>query len=293
MRWGGSKQRRAKDIVRIIPYDIEHYVEPFAGLCSVGRRLIAERPGMKSVLFSDMNADLIAWLEMIRGTHQDHGDFLDRLRDARSRLLPETDHEAEIRAEFEKSKDDWLFNGDPFAWFFLHLYAVGQYVSRHRANIASFDPAYFVHGLTCWTTEKASRWRTLLQRGTIRCGDALTLLRDLNEKADGSYCAYLDPPYIPPDRRFDLYQHELDDEQHRELAEILKVARFRFVLSMGDSPRCRDLYVCDKSFTSPFCTNPGFVCRSLYYTYTGHARKQVAGRGKVGKTNEWLIRNYD
>jgi len=288
MRWGGSKARKSKDLVGLIPHDIEHYFEPFCGYFCVFRRLITMSPHLQSFHLNDINSDLIAWIHSIRD-----GDFVERLREVRDRLLPELDHEDEIRAEFEASKHRWIIEEDTFAWFLLHVYAVGQYVSRNRSNIASFDPGYFNHGLQCETVEKALSFRRMLKRATVTNEDALSLLRDLNKKADASHFVYLDPPYIPADRDYGLYQHEMTDDEQVELAEILKQAKFRFMLSMGDSPGARDLYIHDQGFQSPFRKDKGFRARQMLYSYTGHARKQVQGRGKSGKTSEWVIMNYD
>ncbi len=278
MRWGGSKARKAPTIVAKIPHDIRHYIEPFCGYCCVYRRVMAVFPHLASYTVRDKNADLIAWLRSVAD-----GSHIVKLAEARKRLLPELAHADEIREEFELSKGRWLFEGDTFAWFFLHCYAVGQYVSRNRSNIGSFDPGYFNHGLKCETIPKAERFQRQLQRTTVECGDAVRYLRDLNKRANKGWFAYLDPPYIPADKSFDLYQEDFTVDEHRDLCKVLKRARFRFLLSIGDSPPAREIYL----------NGNGFLVRPMLYLYGGHAHKQwIQGRGHRFKTKEWLVGNF-
>lgn len=273
MRYAGSKQTQAKHIVRLIPHDVDHYVEPFAGLFSVYRKLLVGR-SLKSAIINDVDPDWYAWAMMVRGDNQDHGDFIERLADCRDRFLPELDHEDEIRAEFEACKGRWIFDGDPFAWFFLRVYALGQYVDRNRNDLAFFDPKYFTHGLACWSLERAQQWRAALQAATVSNDDAFGLLRGLGSE----HFAYIDPPYYPFCRKYGLYPHELTEDQHYELSGIFRQARFRFLLSMGDNPPARDLY----------CL-PEYTKRLFHYSYCGACRKSHSTKRRV---MEWINRNY-
>ena len=269
MRYSVSKQTQAKHIVRLIPHDVDHYVEPFAGIFSVYRKLVQGR-SLKSAIINDVDPDWYAWAMMVRGNNQDHGDFLDRLQNCLNRFLPERDHEDEIRAEFADCKRRWINEGDPFAWFFLRVYAHGQYVDRNRNDLACFDPSYLANGLACWSIEKAQRWRAALQSATVTNEDAFGLLRRLN----ADQFVYADPPYYPHCRKYDLYPHELTEDQHHELSSILQQARFRFLLSMGDNPPARDLYCLPEYTKRQYCG----ACRK------SHSNKRVV--------MEWINRNY-
>ena len=67
MRYAGSKALRAPDILAAIPDDVEHYVEPFCGSFCVFQRIISQRPHLQSYILNDIDADLIAWIKMVRG----------------------------------------------------------------------------------------------------------------------------------------------------------------------------------------------------------------------------------
>lgn len=274
MQYAGNKQRRAKDIVRLIPHDVEHYVEPFAGIFSVFRCLLSDRDHIKTAIVNDLDADLYRWTMSLRGDNAEHGDFIERLADARDRFLPEYDHADEIRAEFEASKSRWIDDGDPFAWFFLRLYAVGQFVSRKRANIASFEPIYLNRGLARWTIANAQKWRAALQFATVTNRDALDLLRELGS----DHFAYIDPPYFPYFQKSWLYPCELTEDQHQELAGILRETDCRWLLSMGDNPPARELHC-----------HPSFTCRQIRRNVTGHCKRSWSNGREM---TEWLNRNY-
>lgn len=278
MRFCGSKWKLSAHIVRHIPPGVRHYVEPFAGTAAVFRRIMmTDWISFDSCWLNDACEDVHAWLRMIRGDDQEHGDFVDRLADVRKRFLPEKDHEDEIRDHFERCKVLYVGHDDPFAWFFLHLYAVGQYVFRpfQRANVASFDPAYLGSGVSTWTIAKAQLWRTCLLKAKLTCRDGLDVLANLPSSAD--QFVYVDPPYIlKGDSTFNMYTRELSLERHEELADILRHADFRWVLSIGDSPDSRRLYM-----TGDFNVLPRYCAQRSRH------RSNKAVKGK-----EWLIKNF-
>ena len=50
---------------------------------------------------------------------------------------------------------------------------------------------------------------------------------------------YLDPPYLGADVG---YQHNLSEQDHRDLAHALKKLHSKWLLTIGDSPLMRELY---------------------------------------------------
>lgn len=289
MRYGGSKWQRSKRIVSLIPPTAMHYYEPFCGIASVFRRIMQSGPTFHSYNINDLDSDVYRFPLMVRGDLQDHGNCIERLDATLCRFMPERDHEPELRQYFEECKVRWIEHDDPFAWFFLHLYAVGQYVFRpsRRPNIASFDPTYLRHGLACWTLEKARWWRTMFQQASLTNVDALALLEDLNATADHTHLVFLDPPYEPPHKAFHLYPHDFSEHEHRVMAGVLRESRFYFMLTMGNYPLTWELYLND----------PAFEMIPLRCTYCGHRRQQKDKRDNSRnvktrdrkKTKEWLI----
>lgn len=292
-KFPGSKQKLSKGIVPLFPHDAEHYYEPFLGLGYVFKRLMLTPNSYKTFHLSDVFRPLVNFHQAVKGDTT-FGDIFERLRDARQRLLPEAEHEAEIRAEFYKRRERLRYVDDPFDWMFVQFYAFGQYCGRFRKNIASFDPQYLRGGLQVMTLERLQQWRSMLQHAEVARRDALELLRELSKRPDAASClCYLDPPYIPPNgskHPMQMYQHELTVDQHRVLAEILKTATFRFVLSIGDGPLARELYVTDESFRTPFRSKNGFHAIRVVPANSGRRKNQDR---KLPGTPEWMVTNYD
>jgi site-specific DNA-adenine methylase len=293
VRYPGSKKKLSKRIVALFPPDAEHYYEPFLGLGYVFELLMLTPNNLKTFHLSDVFRPLVNFHRAVKGDTT-YGDIIERLREARQRLLPEAEHEPEIRAEFYKRRERLRHVDDPFDWMFVQSYAFGQYCGRFRKNIASFDPQYLGGGLKVMTLERLQQWRSMLQRAELARRDALELLRELSQRPDAASCfCYLDPSYIPPNgttHRMQMFQHELTVDQHRALAEILKAATFRFVLSIGDGPPARELYVTDESFRTPFRSINGFYAVRVVPANSGRRKNQ--GR-KLPGTPEWMVTNYD
>lgn len=255
MRYPGSKWKISRYVVPLIPYDAEYYHEPFLGLGYVFRRLRLEGRSFKAYYLSDLFEPLINYHLAVQGDTT-YGDIIERVAEAHSIFCPELANEQKIRAEFDECCYRLKFWNDPYDIAFVMSYANGQFVGRHRKSIASFHPRYFGGGIGSLTREKLLQWRRLLSNATIQGADAFTLLRDLNHRDDAyKHICYLDPPFLPRDlrgQRSRMYQHDfvgsVGFDQQRELLALLKAARFRFILSMGDSPFTRDWYLKDKRF---------------------------------------------
>jgi DNA adenine methylase len=73
-----------------------------------------------------------------------------------------------------------------------------------------------------------------LRRVEIRCMDAVDFIRELDSPETLFYC---DPPYVHGTREVtNAYQHEMTDEQHRELLYCLAGIEGKFLLSGYPNP---------------------------------------------------------
>lgn len=291
-RYPGSKWKLSRRIVPYIPHDAEHYFEPFLGLGYVFKRLMLADVHFATFRLSDLNRPLVNFHLAVQGD-KTYGDIFERVADAHQRMLPESEHEREICAEWYRCRERLRYGDDPYDWMFVMSYAVGQYCGRFRKNIASFYPGYLRGGIKIMTMHRLREWQRMLQRAEISCCDALALLRQVNQRDDAASCFfYLDPTYIAPNSKkgMDMYDHELTVAQHLELAAILKAARFRFILSIGDAPLARKLYIHDESFRSPFREVAGFYAVRVLPSNSGRRKNQDR---KLAGTPEWLVMNYD
>lgn len=176
-RYPGSKSHESRHIVNYIGDDVEHLVVPFLGTGAVWRRLIENGRMFATIQLNDLDESVYRFWESVQ-----NGSHVCDLEQARSRFCPERENEDDIMDEFERCKKRWLTSGDPFAWYFMRLYAVGQFVFKpcDRANIASFDRIYLGSGLD---SERPEKWETI-RSWMLRPGVELTNRDALDVVAD-------------------------------------------------------------------------------------------------------------
>lgn len=71
-----------------------------------------------------------------------------------------------------------------------------------------------------------------LKNAQIECVDAIKLLERYNSPDTLIYC---DPPYLQTLRKKNLYAHELSEDRHIEMLEILKQSKSKIILSGYDN----------------------------------------------------------
>ena len=276
-RLPGSKSHEAPHIVKYIGDDVEHLVVPFLGTGAVWRRLMANDRTFATIHLNDLDDSVFRFWESVQ-----NGCHVRDLERAKRRFCSERENEDEIMDEFERCKERWLTTGDPFAWYYMRLYALGQFVFKpcDRANIDSFDRMYLGYGLD---KEKPEKWETI-RSWMLRPGfkltnrDALDLVADLVGTAGSETLAYIDPPYPIADKRHKMYPEELTIAQHHQLCELLKAARFRWILSMPFSLLVHEIYLKHTGFDRLFLPTP----------HAGHLGRSTT------KTRdfEWIIKNF-
>ena len=276
-RLGGSKSHEAPHIVKYIGEDVEHLVVPFLGTGAVWRRLMENDRTFATIHLNDLDDSVFRFWESVQ-----NGRHVRDLERAKRRFCPERENEDEIMDEFERCKEQWLTTGNPFAWYFMRLYALGQFVFKpcDRANIASFDRMYLGYGLD---KEKPEKWETI-RSWMLRPGveltnrNALDIVAELLGTSGPDTVAYIDPPYPIADKRHKMYPEELTIAQHHQLCELLKAARFRWILSMPFSLLVHEIYLKHTGFDRVFLPTP----------HAGHLGRSTT------KTRdfEWIIKNF-
>ena len=252
--WVGGKRQLAKKIVSMIP---EHraYVEPFSGAAWVF--FVKPREASKAEILNDLNEDLISLLRVTR----------DRLAGFYCQAQFLLSSRAEFRDLLGRSRrGEWLDEVDrAVAFYYLLRNSYGcrgtvYYTDRHHPARYRLDK------------DLLEAVRERLRGVFIECRDFEVLINRCDDPQTFFYC---DPPYTVSSRG-GYYEHEFREEDHRRLAEVLRAAKGRFLLSYDDAPLIRELY---RDFT---------VEETKPVTYTLNTR-----RGKPTKrVSELLIRNY-
>ncbi len=220
LRYHGGKWRLAPWIISYFPSH-RVYVEPFSGAASV----LLRKPRSYAEVYNDLDGEIVNLFRVLRDPTQ--ARELIRL----VRLTPYA------RAEYELS---YIMSGDPIEQArrtllrsfggFSSVGATGRWRTGFRANVTR-----------TWSTP-ADDWTTLpmtlegvverLQGVVIENGHAIEVIHRYDNQAA---LFYVDPPYVY-DTRFirwigKAYKHEMTDEQHRELAVILRSITGYVVLS--------------------------------------------------------------
>jgi DNA adenine methylase len=224
VRYHGGKWRLAPWIIKHFP-NHRCYVEPFGG----GGSVLLRKPRSYAEIYNDLDGEIVNLFRMAR----DAGDDLRRLIE----LTPFS------RTEFRNS---YLPSGDPLEQARLTL--VRSFMG-FGSNAIGKNTGFRSNSTRSGTTPSHD-WRNYplafgaiierLQGVVIENNDATEVMRthDSHETLH-----YVDPPYVSSTRNEGRdYRHEMNDAQHRALADVLKALRGTVILSGYASDLYEDLY---------------------------------------------------
>jgi DNA adenine methylase len=220
--WSGGKGCfRAKLLPLLPPH--RAYVEPFGGGASV---LLAKPPSGTEV-YNDVDRGLYEFFQVVSSPVHFPMFW------ARIANLP---HSREL---YDECRDTWHACRDQMERVWRWYVVARQSFSGCFGG--SWGPSVCAcHGDQAQTTaswQSAIRLLPLihqrLQRVQIECCD----FRDCLKRYQGpGYLAYCDPPYVWSSRKSGRYNHDLDDNDHRDLVEILLAYDGAVVLSGYPNP---------------------------------------------------------
>jgi DNA adenine methylase len=230
LKWHGGKHYLAKHIIELIPRDITTYVEPFFG----GGSVLLQKPQAKhNEVINDIDGDLTNFWRHLADP---------QLFDELLRRLEATPLSEELWNEAKDRTDD-AYNF--FIWMRQSRQALGK------------DFGTLSHGRTrSGMNEQASAWLSAIDglpavhkrlRGVaILNQNALNVIKKL-DKGD-HVLFYLDPPYVHSSRTAkNCYTHEMADDEHKELLDLLSGLSSKFILS-GYHSELYDKYCQDNSW---------------------------------------------
>ncbi|WP_285905799.1 DNA adenine methylase [Pseudodesulfovibrio pelocollis] len=227
MRYHGGKWKLAPWIIQHFPAH-RIYVEPFGGAASV----LLQKPRVYAEVYNDLGDEVVNVFRVMR----DPGSAAELKRQIA--LTPFA--EVEFFAAYEPAADPVERARRTIIRSFMGFGSA----SSNSAYRTGFRGKSFRSG-----TSPANDWRNYpraldwfcerLQGVAIRNKPAAGLIPTLDRE---DVLFYVDPPYVRStrcqDSNGDVYAHEMDDEQHRELAGVLRAVKGKVVLS---GYRC-DLY---------------------------------------------------
>ncbi len=213
----GGKNRIAKQIIEIFP---EHttYVEAFAGGAQV---FFHKEPSAVEVL-NDLDGDIVNFFRICQRHHEELLRYLKFILVSRRWFALFESENPNALTDIQRAARFFYLQKNAFAGLILHR--------RYRYGVVgrpSFNPATLPKLL-----ENAHE---RLQRVQIECLPYPAILERFDRKTT---LFYLDPPYWGRN----LYRFNFTDEDFAKLAERLQKLRGKFILSLNDVPRIREIF---------------------------------------------------
>lgn len=227
VRYPGGKWRLASWIMSHFPSH-DCYVEPFAGAASV----LLQKPPVPYEVYNDLDGMVVNFFRVLR----ERPDELIRAIE----LTPWSREEFELAA---RPSEDPL---DQARRFYVRCYqghsgggnAKWRVGWRYQRRVSSNKPAV----LTWCETDHLWSIVARLKRVQIEHDEAANVIRHFDSPAT---LFYVDPPYAHSTRskwKGVMYQHEMSDEDHRSLAELLRSVSGLVAVSGYPSALYDDLY---------------------------------------------------
>lgn len=237
LRYHGGKWRLAPWIISHFP---QHrvYVEPYGGAASV----LLRKPRGKAEIYNDLDGEVVNLFQVVRDRGAELVQAIELTPYARDEFYTSFIHSKE---PIERARRMVLRS---FAGY-------GGNLTRQNRNGTTQRTGFRTYCGTGRGRSTCGDWRALpadlrkiierMQGVCIEHRDALQVMR---EHDSPSTLHYLDPPYVHDTRAWDAggthraYRFEMSDDQHRELAQLLRSLQGMVVLSGYQSPLYADLY---------------------------------------------------
>ena len=219
IKWTGSKRFQAEEIVKHFPRQINRYLEPFAGGCSVLWEVL-NTPDIKVKYYicSDVNPDLIAlWKEIKEHPYRITFDYKQLWQN-----LNNIQNEKERNACWYELRNDFNKHRDPSMFLFLNRTCYNGLIRYN--NTGEFNTSYHFSrkGVDPKTLQDVVfRWHKVLTEKNVIFNEE-NYIDVIAGYDDFMYC---DPPYSKSDT---MYYGKID---YDELFAYLDYIKCKWVLS--------------------------------------------------------------
>lgn len=256
LRYPGSKERLAKTIIPYIPIDsLTSYCEPFFGSGAIGLRILEKLNPDTPVWINDIDYGVSCLWYSVVYNPQELCEYIVRFR-------PSVDEFIKLReASLSETETDVVRCG--FGKLALHRISYSGLGSKSGSPLGGWNQTS-KYKIDCrWNPVNLCKdvWKlhSLLSKFS-----SLKITRgDYKPTIAPDYFYYLDPPYY--EQGNGLYQHGMSDDEHIELATILKSIDNKWVLSYDSHPFISDLY----------SSYPGYMLEASYTMTTKAHRHEL------------------
>jgi len=215
--WFGGKGNLAK---RILPYFPEHkiYVEPFGGGASL---LFAKEPSPVEV-YNDIDSGLVNFFRVLRDSEKFEKFY---------RLVSLTPYS---REEYYFCRDTWESCEDDieraYRWYVVARMSFSGRFGCDWSHAVTYTSRNMSGAVSKWLSiiDMLPEIHQRIMRVQIEHKDFRDILVDYDTPDTLFYC---DPPYVHSTRKAGGYKHEMTDDEHKELVELLLKLKGKVILS--------------------------------------------------------------
>lgn len=214
LKYPGAKNRLATWIVSHIPPH-KVYCEPFLGSGAV---FLNKEPAYNEIL-NDIDDDIYNFFKVVREQPEEFCRLIEATPYSRTEYTTVYVESEEEALSIERARR--------FAVKCWQGFGCGnKYKNGYRRGIGATSP----NPAKAWARfpETMQLAAERLKNAQIEHKDALELIKDMYGK---DTFIYIDPPYLQDTRKKYLYNHEMTDEQHAELLQIVKESDCKIMIS--------------------------------------------------------------
>lgn len=235
IKWAGGKRQLAKQILELLPKQINTYYEPFVGGGAIFFALAAENR-FKDALLNDANAELVNTYKVIQTNPH---ELIQQLK------LCENTKEFFLAVRDLNAIGDLDLDNIDRAAGFIYLNKTG-FNGLYRVNKSGkFNVPFgkYENPNIC-DEDNILKCHNILSKTVITCSDFSVKVK----YAEPGDAIYFDPPYVPltPTSNFAAYTKDgftIDDQERlAKLFSDLVGRGVHTVLSNSDTPVIRELY---------------------------------------------------
>ncbi len=205
--WFGGKFSMRKKLLPLFP-DHHIYVEVFGGGAGL---LFAKEPAPVEV-YNDLDSGLVNFFRVLRD------------KDKCAHLYMKLGQTPYSREEYEHFRHTWRQCDDPveraYRWFMVARMAFSAKFGNNMSMVVGHSTRGMAASVSRWMHGHAAI--ADVQDRFMRCQVEQDDFRAIFPRYDTpDTLFYVDPPYVTDTRRGGQYTHELTDDDHRDLVELL------------------------------------------------------------------------
>lgn len=221
IKWVGGKSKLRSEVIARFPHDAECYAELFAG---AGWVLFGKNPHPVEVL-NDKNDELMNLYRVLKWRPAELLEQIQHSLYSRSLFMELRAQDASTLSEMDKAVRTYLMIQMAFGGDISNSQSASfGYWNKSRGDLFQFKSLDQIF-------PASARLRGVF----VECGDFTDILRRYDQPRT---IFFADPPYLDTCG----YAEEFNECDHERLAEALKGIQGRFLVTVNDHPRIREMY---------------------------------------------------